>query len=156
MIASYGRAFGMDVLIWGSEASRERAQQLGYRAAVNREAFFSQSDIVSLHLRLSPETRGIVKAHDLACLKPNALLVNTSRAELIEAGALQQAAERGQPIAIDVFEQEPLPANAPILRLPNVLATPHLGYVEEASYELYFESAFSNLLAFIDKTTVKS
>lgn len=150
MVAGYGRAFGMNVLVWGGEASRQAAQADGYAAAPSREAFFEQSDVLSLHLRLHDSTRGIVNAEDLARMKPDALFVNTSRAELVQEDALEEALKRGRPgsAALDVFASEPLPADAPLLRMPTVLATPHLGYVERDSYELYFKHAFQNVVDF--------
>jgi D-3-phosphoglycerate dehydrogenase len=150
LVAGYGKAFGMKVLVWGRDASRARAVEDGYEAASSREAFFAGSDIVSLHLRLNDATRGIVTAADLATMKAGALFVNTSRAELVVEGALQSALEQGRPgyAALDVFETEPLPVNTPLLRMENVLATPHLGYVEKDSYELYFRAAFQNIVDF--------
>jgi len=149
-VAAYGRAFGMHVLVWGREPSRLAAQQDGLEAADSKEAFFARSDVLSLHLRLNDATRGIVQPADLAAMKPTALLVNTSRAELIEPGALEAALRRGRPgqAALDVFEQEPLPADSPLLRMDNVVATPHLGYVEKDGYELYFGAAFQNIVDF--------
>lgn len=150
LVAGYGRAFGMRVLVWGSEASRQAALADGFEAAASREALFEQADVLSLHLRLADATRGIVTAADLARMKPDALFVNTSRAELVEEGALEAALKRGQPggAALDVFTSEPLAADSPLLRIPTVLATPHLGYVEKDSYELYFRTAFENVLRF--------
>jgi D-3-phosphoglycerate dehydrogenase len=150
LMAGYGRAFGMRVLVWGSEASRQAALADGFEAAASREALFEQADVLSLHLRLADATRGIVTAADLARVKPDALFVNTSRAELVEEGALEAALKRGQPggAALDVFTSEPLAADSPLLRIPTVLATPHLGYVEKDSYELYFRTAFENVLRF--------
>lgn len=150
IVAAYGQAFGMSVSIWGREASRAMATKDGYRVAASKEDFFAQCDVLSLHLRLHEDTRGIVKASDLAHMKADSLLVNTSRAELIEPHALVCALERGRPgyAALDVFESEPLPADNPLLRMNNVLCTPHLGYVERNSYELYFGAAFDNILAF--------
>jgi len=150
MVAGYGRAFGMNVLVWGGEASRQAAQADGYAAADSREAFFEQADVLSLHLRLHDSTRGIVTAEDLARMKPDALFVNTSRAELVQENALEEALQRGRPgnAALDVFTNEPLAADSPLLRIPTVLATPHLGYVERDSYELYFRHAFQNLVDF--------
>ena len=148
MVAGYGQAFGMRVLVWGSEASRQRAVQMGYLAAQSKEQFFSEVDVVSMHLRLNEATRNVVLKDDLARLKPTALFVNTSRAELVEEGALVEAAARGQPIAVDVFDTEPLTQGEPLLGFPNVLATPHLGYVEQHSYEIYFRAAFQNLVDF--------
>jgi len=150
LVAGYGRAFGMEVLVWGGEASRAAAVADGYRAAPSREAFFEEADVVTLHLRLADATRGIVTAQDLARMKPDALFVNTSRAELVEDGALESALRAGKPgaAALDVFTSEPLPEDSPLLRMPQVLATPHLGYVERDSYELYFRHAFQNLVDF--------
>ncbi|MBB3117488.1 D-2-hydroxyacid dehydrogenase family protein [Pseudoduganella violacea] len=150
MIAGYARAFGMDVLVWGSENSRQAAVADGLRAAATREAFFAEADVLTLHLRLNEATRGIVTAADLARMKPDALFVNTSRAELVADDALEAALQAGHPgaAALDVFTTEPLPPDSPLLRMPNVLATPHLGYVEKDSYELYFQHAFQNLLDF--------
>jgi D-3-phosphoglycerate dehydrogenase len=154
MIAGYGKAFGMQMLIWGRAASREQALQDGYRAAASKDAFFSEADIVSLHLRLNPDTTGIVTGDDFAHMKSTALFVNTSRAELVAAGALQAALQQGRPgyAAIDVFENEPLAPDSPLLRMDNVLATPHLGYVEKNSYELYFDAAFQNIVDFANGT----
>ena len=154
LVAGYGRAFGMRVIIWGSEASREKAQQDGHEAAASREAFFSESDVLSLHLRLNESTAGIVKQADLAMMKPTALLVNTSRSELIEADALIGALNRGRPgmAAIDVFETEPILQGHALLRLENCICTPHIGYVEKNSYEMYFGNAFDNVINFIKGT----
>ena len=152
LVAGYGKAFGMRVLVWGSEASRAAAVADGCEAAASRTALFEVADVLTLHLRLADATRGIVSADDLARMKPTALLVNTSRAELIAEGALAAALHLGRPgsAAIDVFESEPLAADAPLLRIPTVLATPHLGYVEKDSYELYFKAAFENIVNFAD------
>ncbi|HEY1147546.1 MAG TPA: D-2-hydroxyacid dehydrogenase family protein [Pseudoduganella sp.] len=151
LVAGYAKAFGMDVMVWGSESSRNAAIADGFRAAPSREVFFAESDVLSLHIRLADATRGIVTAEDLARMKPTALFVNTSRAELVEEGAQENALRQGLPgfAALDVFETEPLPENSPLLRMPNVLATPHLGYVEKDSYELYFTHAFQNLVDYI-------
>ena len=150
LLAGYGRAFGMRVLVWGSAASRQAALADGHQAAASREALFAEADVLSLHLRLADATRGIVTAADLARMKPDALFVNTSRAELVEAGALEAALQTGRPgmAALDVFTDEPLPADSPLLRIPTVLATPHLGYVEQDSYEMYFRTAFENIVNF--------
>jgi D-3-phosphoglycerate dehydrogenase len=152
LIAGYGRAFGMTVVVWGSEGSRGRASAAGYAAAASRDAFFETADVLSLHLRLNDATRGIVDLDALSRMKPTALLVNTSRAELIEEGALVSALNRGRPgmAAVDVFESEPILQGHPLLRLENAVCTPHLGYVEQDSYELYFEAAFANVVAFIE------
>jgi D-3-phosphoglycerate dehydrogenase len=151
MVAGYGRAFGMRVLVWGRQPSREKAVQDGYEAAASREAFFQQSDVLSLHLRLNDATRGIVTADDLAQMKPTSLLVNTSRAELLEPDALIGGLNRGRPgmAAVDVFESEPILQGHALLRLENCICTPHIGYVEQESYELYFGTAFDNVLNFI-------
>jgi len=152
LVAGYGRAFGMTVRVWGSESSRLRAQADGFEVAETREELFESSDVLSLHLRLTDATRGIVTADDLARMKPTALIVNTSRAELIEDVALVTALNRGRPgmAAVDVFETEPILQGHQLLRLENAVCTPHLGYVEQDSYELYFSAAFDNVLAFIN------
>jgi D-3-phosphoglycerate dehydrogenase len=150
MISGYARAFGMQVMVWGSDKSRAAAAADGLSAAPTRETFFEQADVVSLHLRLNDATRGIVTADDLARMKRDALFVNTSRAELVEEGALEAALRKGRPgyAALDVFNGEPLGGDASILKIPTVLATPHLGYVEQDSYELYFRTAFENVVNF--------
>ena len=150
LVAGYARAFGMRVLVWGSEASRAAAVADGLDAAPSREALFEQADVLSLHLRLADATRGIVTAADLARMKPDALFVNTSRAELVAPDALEQALKQGRPgtAALDVFTSEPLAQDSPLLRIPTVLATPHLGYVEQDSYEIYFKAAFENIVKF--------
>ncbi len=150
LVAGYGRAFGMHVLVWGREPSLKAAIDDGLLAAASKEAFFEQADVLSLHLRLNEATAGCVGRADLDRMKPTALLVNTSRAELIAAGALESALSAGRPgfAALDVFESEPLSADAALLRRPNVLATPHLGYVEQNSYEIYFRAAFENIVAY--------
>lgn len=150
-VANYARAFGMNVTVWGREGSLERARTDGYALAPGREAFFEQNDVVTLHLRLTPETRGIVTAADLARMKPAALIVNTSRAGLIAPGALAEALGEGRPgmAAVDVYEDEPvLGAKHPLLHMDNVVATPHLGYVERDGYESQFSSSFDQILAF--------
>ena len=154
IVAGYGRAFGMRVLIWGSEEARKRAQLDGYEVAANKEDFFSQSDVLSLHLRLSDSTRGCVTMEDLSRMKTTALLVNISRAELIEPDALIAGLNRGRPgmAAVDVFESEPILQGHALLRLENCICTPHIGYVEQDSYELYFGSAFDNVVNFIKGT----
>lgn len=156
LVAGYGRAFGMDVLIWGSEASRLKAQADGYETAESRAAFFEHCDVLSLHLRLCDDTRGLVTPEDLARMKPTALFVNTSRAELLTEGALVSALNRGRPgmAAIDVFESEPILQGHPLLRLENAVCTPHIGYVEQDSYERYFEAAFDNVIAFIESQPI--
>ena len=151
MVAGYGKAFGMKVLVWGSQNSRGQAVADGYMAAATREDFFSECDVISLHLRLNDETQGIVRLEDLSRMKPTALLVNTSRAELVETDALIAALNRGRPgmAAVDVFESEPILQGHALLRLENCICTPHIGYVEQESYELYFSAAFDNVVNFI-------
>lgn len=151
IVAGYGKAFGMQVWVWGREGSVAAARADGFEVAPSREAFFADSDIVTLHVRLNADTRGLVKAADLARMKADALLVNTSRAELIEADALVNALRAGRPglAAVDVYEAEPvLGATHPLLAMPNVVCTPHLGYVERSNYEMYYGDAFSNILAY--------
>ena len=154
LVAGYGKAFGMTVLVWGRQAAREKAAADGHQAAVSREELFAQSDVLSLHLRLNEETTGIVTLEDLGCMKPTALLVNTSRAELVAPEALIAALNRGRPgmAAIDVFESEPILQGHALLRLENCICTPHIGYVELDSYELYFGAAFDNVVNFIRGT----
>ena len=152
IVAGYGRAFGMDVVVWGSDASRERARADGFQVANSRAEFFEQSDVLTLHLRLSDDTRGMVTLADLSRMKPAAVLVNTSRAELIEADALIAALNRGRPgmAAVDVFESEPILQGHALLRLENCICTPHIGYVEQDSYNAYFTVAFDNVINFIE------
>ena len=154
IVAGYGKAFGMNVVVWGSETSRAYAVAEGYATASSCEDFFAACDVISLHLRLTDKTRGIVKSDALARMEPTALLVNTSRAELIEEGALVQALNRGRPgmAAVDVFESEPILQGHPLLRLENAVCTPHIGYVELDSYETFFKGAFENVVNFIAGT----
>ena len=154
IVAGYGRAFGMRVIIWGSSASCERAAADGFEVASSKVSFFEQSDVLSLHLRLHDETQGAVTFEDLSRMKPTALLVNTSRAELIEPEALIAALNRGRPglAAVDVFESEPILQGHALLRLENCICTPHIGYVEQDSYEMYFGAAFDNVVNFIRGT----
>lgn len=153
LVAGYGQAFDMRVWVWGRENSIAAARADGFAAAPTRKAFFEQSDVISLHVRLNAETAGLVTANDLGSMKPDALIVNTSRAELIGAGVLEAALSAGRPgfAAVDVYEREPvLGADHPLLRLANAVCTPHLGYVERDNYELYFGSAFDNVIAFAE------
>ena len=154
IIAGYGRAFGMRVLVWGRDASKDQALADGFEVAADKAEFFSQSDVLTLHLRLNDATRGIVTLDDLSNMKPTALLVNTSRAELIEPDALVAGLNRGRPglAAVDVFESEPILQGHALLRLENCICTPHIGYVEQDSYELYFGAAFDNIVNFIKGT----
>ena len=151
VVAGYGRAFGMNVLVWAREDSRERARRDGYAVATSKQAFFSECDVISLHLRLVEGTRGIVTADDLACMKPTALLVNTSRAPLIEPGALVAALKAGHPgmAAVDVYEEEPvLDTRYPLFAMDNVVCTPHIGYVTRDEYEVQFSDIFDQIVAF--------
>jgi D-3-phosphoglycerate dehydrogenase len=139
----------MNVWVWGREASNARAQADGIEVAPSREAFFANSDVVSVHIRLTPQTQGIITLADLTLMKKNALFVNTSRAELVQPGALEQALRLGTPGfgAVDVYEDEPvIGATHPLLSLPNALCTPHIGFVESENYEDYYTSAFTNIL----------
>ena len=149
LVAGYGRAFGMRVLVWGREGSLSRAQAAGFETASSQPALFAGSDVVSLHVKLSAETRGLVTRDDLAAMQPTALLVNTSRAELIAPGALVEALRAGRPggAAVDVYEEEPV-TDHPLLHMDNVVCTPHLGYVEKDSYERYFGAAFEQVRTF--------
>jgi D-3-phosphoglycerate dehydrogenase len=152
-VAGFGKAFGMRVWVWGRQGSTDMARRDGVEVAPSREAFFEDSDIISLHVRLNPETIGLVAACDLDRMKTTALLVNTSRAELIEPHALEQALVRGRPgfAAVDVYEQEPvMHPGHPLAALPNALCTPHIGYVERDNYERYFGIAFDNINRFAD------
>jgi D-3-phosphoglycerate dehydrogenase len=150
-VAGYGKAFGMNVLVWAREASLQRARTDGYAVAQSKRTFFESCDVVSLHLRLVNETRGIVTRDDLSSMKPTALLVNTSRAALVEPDALVEALRAGRPgmAALDVFEEEPLrdPDN-PLLNMNNVVCTPHIGYVTRDEYELQFSDIFDQITAY--------
>jgi len=151
LVAGVGRAFSARVVCWGRERSTARAREAGYEVAASRESFFGESDIVSLHLPLINETRGIVTRKDLDRMKPTALIVNTSRAGIIAAGALVEALKAGRPgfAAVDVFEDEPvLGAAHPLLKMDNVVATPHLGYVERENYEIYYGIVIDQILAY--------
>ena len=151
VVAGYGKAFGMKVLVWAREASLARAKADGYAVAPSKEAFFEECDVISLHIRLVDATRGIVTAGDLARMKPTALIVNTSRAPLIEPGALVNALRTGRPgmAAVDVFEQEPvLGAQDALLALDNVVCTPHIGYVTRDEYETQFADIFDQIVAY--------
>jgi D-3-phosphoglycerate dehydrogenase len=150
-VAKYGRAFGMQVWVWGREASLADARADGFEVAPSRQAFFAESDVLSLHVRLNAQTRGLVTAADLALMRSDALFVNTSRAELVAEDALLAALKQGHPgfAAVDVYEAEPLLGAAhPLVQHPRALCTPHIGYVERDNYELYFGTAFDNLNAY--------
>lgn len=151
VVAGYGRAFGMKVLVWARAASLAAGQADGYDIAPDKAAFFAACDVLSLHMRLHPSTRGIVTAADLALMKPDAVLVNTSRAPLVAPGALVAALRAGRPgmAAVDVFEEEPLRDTAdPLLTLPNVVATPHIGYVTKDEFEIQFSDIFQQIVDF--------
>jgi D-3-phosphoglycerate dehydrogenase len=158
LIAGYGRAFGMKVLVWGREMSRESAIKDGFEVAESKAALFEQSDVLTLHLRLHDDTRAAVQLEDLRMMKPSALLVNTSRAELVAEHALFTALNEGRPgmVAVDVFESEPILQGHGLLRLENAICTPHIGYVERESYELYFGTAFRNILDFLAGNTASA
>ncbi|MBK9746128.1 MAG: D-2-hydroxyacid dehydrogenase family protein [Chloroflexi bacterium] len=151
LVANYGRAFGMHVLVWGREGSQARAQADGYATVITQRELFERADVLSLHIKLVPETRGIVTLDDLLAMPPTALLVNTSRADLIASGALVAALQAGHPgyAAVDVFESEPV-VDHPLLHMENVIATPHIGYVEKDSYEAYFGAAFEQLIKYMN------
>jgi D-3-phosphoglycerate dehydrogenase len=151
VVAGYGNAFGMNVLVWGREASRKRAQSDGYAVAASKNAFFSECDVMSLHMRLVEDTRGVVTATDLARMKPTALLVNTSRAQLIERGVLVAALKAGHPgmAAVDVYDEEPvLDTGYPLFAFDDVVCTPHIGYVTRDEYELQFSDIFDQIVAY--------
>jgi len=157
VVAGYAKAFGMKVLIWAREGARAKARADGYETAASKAAFFEQCDVISLHMRLVDATRGIVKADDLARMKPTATLVNTSRAGLIEPGALVNALRAGRPghAAVDVFEKEPLrDTGDPLLNMDNVVATPHVGYVSRDEYEIQFSDIFDQIVAFASGTPI--
>jgi D-3-phosphoglycerate dehydrogenase len=150
-VAGYGKAFGMNVVVWAREASLRRARSDGYAVAESKRAFFESCDVISLHMRLVKETRGIVGRNDLSCMKPTALLVNTSRAALVAPGALVDALRAGRPgmAAIDVYEEEPLrDPDHPLLKMDNVVCTPHLGYVTRDEYEIQFSDIFDQITAY--------
>jgi D-3-phosphoglycerate dehydrogenase len=150
-VAGYGKAFGMDVLVWGREAAREKARADGFRTAESKEQLFEESDVLTLQMRLVDATKGIVGPDDLARMKPTALIVNTSRAGLVQPGALLDALRKGRPgmAAIDVFESEPmLDVDDPLIRMPNVIATPHVGYVTHEEFEHQFGDIFDQVVAY--------
>ena len=151
LVAEGGRGLGMNVLVWGQKGSFEKAAAAGYEAAKSKAEFFERSDVLSLSVRLRPETHGIVGLDDLARMKPTALLVNVARAELIQPGALLSALKKGRPgyAAVDVYEKEPIvDGDHPFLKMDNVLCTPHLGWAEWQNFELYFRETFEQIAAF--------
>ena len=156
-VAEYGKAFGMKILVWAREQSRDKARQDGYAVASTKQEFFETTDVLTLHMRLVKETRGIVTKADLMRMKPGALLVNTSRAPLIEPDALVEALRAGRPgmAAVDVFEEEPLrDPKHPLLNLPNVVCTPHIGYVTRDEYEIQFSDIFDQIVAYFTGTPI--
>ena len=157
VVAGYGNAFGMKVLVWAREPALAQARADGYEAASSKAAFFEQCDVLSLHMRLVEATRGIVTASDLARMKPTALLVNTSRAPLIEPNALVNALRAGRPgmAAVDVYEKEPLrDSSDPLLTMSNVVCTPHIGYVSVDEYEIQFADIFDQIVAYAAGTPI--
>lgn len=153
LVANVGRAFGMNVVALGREASTAKAREAGFDATTDRVSFFENADIVAIHLPLNKDTRGIVTAQDLARMKPSALFVNTSRAPIVEDGALFAALKKGRPgsAAVDVYEEEPvLDRTHPLIEMDNVTCTPHLGYVEERGYEAIYGTAIDQIVAFVD------
>ena len=153
LVAQAGRGLGMDVLVWGRENSLAEARATGYATAASKDELFERSDVLQLLVRLSRDTRGIVTAADLARMKPTALFVNVARAELIEKGALVAALERGRPgfAAVDVYDEEPVTGgNHPLLKMPNVLCTPHLGWADWDTFELYFHECFEQIVNYAE------
>lgn len=151
IVAAGGKGLGMEVLVHGQQASAAKARAAGYAIARDKAELFERADVLSLHVRLTDKTRGLVGSHDLARMKSTALIVNTSRAELIAPGALVEALGKGRPgyAAVDVYEQEPiLDGNHPLLKMPNALCVPHLGWIEWDNLELYFREAFEQIAAF--------
>lgn len=150
-VAEIGKAFGMNVVIWASEGSRTRARADGFSVPESKAAFFAMCDVLSLHMRLYDSTRGIVTAENLAQMKPDALIVNTSRAPLLEEGALVDALRAGRPgmAAVDVYEHEPMrDTDHPLFAMENVVCTPHIGYVTEDEWEIQFSEIFDQILAY--------
>lgn len=151
LVAQSMHGMGMSVLVWGREQSLERARAAGYAVATSKSELFERSDVLSLHVRLRPDTRGIVGPEDLARMKPTALIVNTARAELIQPGALVEALRKGRPgyAAVDVYEEEPITGgNHPLLKMPNALCVPHLGWAEWDNFDLYFRECFEQIIAY--------
>jgi len=157
-VAAVGRAFGMDVLAWSQNLTRERAEAAGARLAPSLDALLADSDVVSVHLVLGDRTRGLVGARELAAMKPTAYLVNTSRAAIVDQSALASALREGRiaGAGLDVFDEEPLPAGHDFRTLPNVLATPHLGYVTERNYATFFRDAVDDIGAFLDGNPIRT
>ncbi|WP_354003904.1 NAD(P)-dependent oxidoreductase [Arthrobacter sp. zg-Y877] len=157
-VARVGAAFGMEVLAWSQNLTAERAEAAGVRFAPSKEALLAASDVVSVHLVLSDRTRGLLGAGELALMKPGAFLINTSRAGIVDQTALLDAL-RQRTIAgagLDVFAEEPLPADSPFRDLPNVLATPHLGYVTERNYRTFFPQVVEDISAFLAGAPIRT
>jgi len=151
LVAAGGKGLGMNVLVWGQKNSLEKAAAAGYEAAKNKADLIERADVLSVSVRLRPETRGIVGPEDLARMKPTALFVNVARAELVAPGALLDALKKGRPgyAAMDVYEEEPITGgNHPYLKMDNVLCTPHLGWAEWDNFELYFRECFEQIVRF--------
>jgi D-3-phosphoglycerate dehydrogenase len=158
LVAKSMAGMGMKVLVWGQAKSLEKAKQAGYEVATGKDDLFERSDVLSLHVRLRPETRGIVGPDDLARMKPTALIVNTARAELIKPDALEQALRKGRPgyAAVDVYEKEPVTGgNHPLLKMPNALCVPHLGWAEWDNFELYFRECFEQIVAYENRQNLR-
>lgn len=152
VIIEYGKAFGMNILVWASEASRQRAKEDGLEVAASKQAFFETSDVLSLHMRLKKGTQGIVTAEDLGLMKPTSILINTSRAGLIEKDALLNALKAGRPgmAGIDVFDEEPITrTDDPLILQENLIATPHIGYVTPEEYDVHFNDIFDQVTAYV-------
>jgi D-3-phosphoglycerate dehydrogenase len=147
LVAAAGAGLGMQVLVWGRQSSVQKAKELGYRPASGKAQLFEEADVLTLQVRLTAETRGSVTREDLARMKPTALFVNTARAELVQPGALLESLKKGRPgyAALDVYEEEPVPPDHPLLAMPNVLCTPHLGWAEHENFELYFGECFEQI-----------
>ena len=158
IVAKSAQAMGMQIVVWGRKASLDKAKSLGYGVADSKESFFSSADVISLHLRYSKETQGIVQESDLALMKPTALIVNTARAELIASGALENALNLGRPgfAAVDVYENEPiLDGKHPLLKMPNVICMPHLGWADHDTFEMYFGEAFEQVHLFANNLPLR-
>jgi D-3-phosphoglycerate dehydrogenase / 2-oxoglutarate reductase len=153
LVAAAGAGMGMKILVFGRQGSIARAKELGYATAAGKAELFEQADVLTLHMRLNAETRGSVSGEDLARMKPTALFVNTARAELVQPGALIEALRQGRPgfAALDVYEEEPVPHDHPLLKMPNVLCTPHLGWAEHENFELYFGETFAQIARYVNK-----
>jgi phosphoglycerate dehydrogenase-like enzyme len=151
-VARIGAAFGMDVVAWSQNLTAERAADAGARLADGKHDLLRRSDVVSIHLVLSERTRGLLGEPELRAMRPHAYLVNTSRGPIVDAAALVRALREGwfAGAGLDVFDTEPLPARDPLRSLPNVLATPHLGYVTEQNYRTYYSDVVDDIVAFLD------